>query len=257
MMFQRPIIAFLTLVASVAITGCTITTGDGPIVEKTIEMEPFHSVNIDGSFDVFISQAVSQSVVVATQSNILEHFKMNVMDGVLYLSMAPGSYMSYDLAVKVAMPIVSSIELDGSGDVEIGTFVGLHDLSVKLDGSGDIKGTGALEVLSEATIDLQGSGDIELTLKAKQVELILDGSGDIEVTGQTNKLVANLNGSGDIDAMELESIDSDANLDGSGKIKVFASGKLKASLQGSGDIRYDGKPDVEAKIDGSGTIQAD
>ncbi len=257
MILQRPIIAMLILVASVAITGCSITTGDGPVVEKTIEMEPFHSVSIDGSFDVIISQTVSQSVVVATQSNILEHFKMNVMDGVLYLSMEPGSYIGYDLTVKLGMPTVSHIELDGSGDVSIGTFVGIQNLFTKLDGSGDIKGTGALEVLSEATIHLQGSGDIELTLKAKEVELILDGSGDMEIIGQTNKLVANLNGSGDIDAMELESIDCDANLDGSGKIKVFASRKLKANLQGSGDIRYDGKPDVEAKIDGSGTIQAD
>ncbi|MCF8463765.1 MAG: DUF2807 domain-containing protein [Flavobacteriales bacterium] len=220
-------------------------------------MEPFHSINVDGSFNVFISQAVSQSVVVATQENILEHFKMSVMDGVLYLSMAPGSYMSYDLAVKLAMPTVSSMEMEGSGDVEIGTFVGIQNLTVKLDGSGDVKGTGVLEVLSEATINLQGSGDIELKLKAKDVELILDGSGDIDVTGQTNKLVANLNGSGDIDAMELEAIDCEAKLDGSGKIKVFASSMLKANLQGSGDIRYDGKPEVEAKIDGSGTIQAD
>ncbi len=256
-MFQRPLHAIFTLVASMAITSCTIITGDGPVVEKTIELEPFHSVHVDGSFDVEINQAAVQNVVVATQENIMERFKMSVMDGVLYLSIEPGTYLSYDLTVKLAMPTVSSIELDGSGDVKIGTFVGLQDLSIKLDGSGDVKGTGAVEVLSEATIDLQGSGDIELKLKAKAVELILDGSGDLEVSGQTNRLIASLNGSGDIDAADLKSIDCEVDVNGSGSAKVYASEKLKATLQGSGDIRYDGKPDVEAKIDGSGTIQAD
>jgi len=257
MKVQSLIASSLFALIAITFSACTIITGKGPVVEKTIEMEPFHAVSISGSFDVSITQATSQSVVVTTQQNIMEYFKMNVVDGVLYLSLESGTYISYDLTVKLAMPMVSGIELDGSGDVSIGTFVGLQDLTIKLDGSGDLVGNGAIEVLSETTIEVQGSGDVELKLKAKDVKLVLDGSGGIEVSGQAAKLYATLNGSGDVDASALEVIEGEVELDGSGCIKVNASESLKANLKGSGDIRYAGKPDVMAQIDGSGTIQAD
>lgn len=252
-LFTTALFVLITTIFS----ACNIITGDGPIIEKTIPMDPFHSVNVDGSFDVSIAQSTQQSVVVATQENIFQYFKKDVVDGVLYLSLEPGTYMSYDLSVRLGMPTVSNIVLDGSGDIKIGAFTGLNDLSIRVDGSGDLESTGVLEVLDDAEFDLQGSGDIYLKLNAQQVKANLNGSGDIKLEGEASKLFADLNGSGDIDASKLQTIQCEANLDGSGTIRVHAKELLKADLQGSGDIRYAGEPKVEASIDGSGVIKAD
>lgn len=235
---------------------CTYTSGEGPVVEKEFTLDAFTGVEMDGSFDVQITQGAAQKVVVATQENIMEKVKLSVVDGILYVSLEPGSYFNYELTVKLTMTTVDRIVLSGSGDINVGTFVGLEDLTVKLDGSGDIKENGPLEVNGLANIELDGSGDIELKMKAKEVAALLDGSGDIKLSGSADKLDVKLEGSGDIHAYDMESINCIARLDGSGNIKVFASKHLEADLRGSGDIDYKGSPQVKANIDGSGSIDS-
>ncbi len=239
------------------LTACNIITGEGPIVEKTIELDAFTGVEMDGSFDLVLDQGVQQKVVVAGNQNILDRLKLEVLDNRLYISLEPGNYMNFELEVRVTLPTVDHVSLSGSGDVRMGTFVGLNDLRVVLDGSGDIVSEGAIEVLGATDIEMDGSGDIKLGVRSKSITIVMDGSGDVELTGSTTELVASLDGSGDIKAHKLESLDAQVKLDGSGSIEVHASKHLKAELSGSGDISYRGEPKVEASIDGSGTVSAD
>ncbi len=250
--------SFLNLgLLAFALSACTYTTGDGPVVEKGFAKDPFQGVSLDGSFNVNIKQGALQNVVASGNENIIDKLRMDVMDGVLYISLEPGSYFNYDLTVNLTMTSLNSVELDGSGDIVIGTFVGIKSLKVRLDGSGDIDSEGVLEVLSNAEINLDGSGDIDLKLKAKEVTALLQGSGDIDLAGTTSKLSVELEGSGDITAFKLESLNCEAVLDGSGDIRVYASENLDAQLDGSGSIRYKGEPKVNAEIDGAGTVEAD
>jgi hypothetical protein len=240
-----------------ALNSCTYTTGDGPVVEKGFAKDPFQGVELEGSFNVNIQQGATQKVVVFAQENIIDKLKMDVMEGVLYLSLEPGNYFNYELTVNLTMPAVESVVLSGSGDIVIGTFVGLGDLHVELDGSGEIETDGVLEITGKTDIELDGSGDIDLKIKATDVVAELDGSGDINLSGKATWLKATLDGSGDIKSYKLEALNCDALLEGSGDIKVYASKNLEATLEGSGNIKYRGEPSVEAKIDGSGSIEAD
>ena len=240
----------------VFLSSCTYTTGEGPVVEKGFAMEHFQSVELEGSFDVTIEQGAQQNVVVAGNENIIDKLKLDVMDGVLYLSMEEGSYLNYELEVRLTVPVIKNVVLEGSGDIKMGTFVGLNNLTLSLDGSGDIDSDGPLEVKGITNINLEGSGDVDIILKAVEVDVQLEGSGDIDLAGSTEKLKVVLDGSGDISAYKLESLNCDAFLEGSGNIKVYASQNLKATLDGSGDIDYKGDPKVEASIDGSGSIEA-
>ena len=183
---------------------------------------------------------------------------MNVLDGVLYISLEPGSYINYELEVRVVIPDLESAVLLGSGDIRLGTFAGLDDVKIELDGSGDIVTTdeSVIESTSSMNVSLDGSGDIELKVKAEELNSELEGSGDIELEGIAESFIVELDGSGDIKAYDLEALNAEATLDGSGSIKLFVSKRLKANLDGSGDITYQGEPKVEASIDGSGTISA-
>lgn len=227
------------------------------MVEKGFSKDPFQGVELEGSFNVNIQQGAAQNVVVLAQENIIDKLKMDVMDGVLYLSLEPGNYFNYELTVNLTMPTIESVVLSGSGDIVLGTFVGLNDLKVELDGSGDIETDGVLEITGKTEIELDGSGDIDLKMKATDVVADLDGSGDIDLSGTATWLKATLDGSGDIKSYKLEALNCEATLEGSGDIKVHASKNLEATLEGSGNIRYRGEPSVEAKIDGSGSIEAD
>ena len=255
-MTLRYLSSFLAVIFIFSFSSCTIITGEGPIVEKGFAKEMFHSVNVDGSFNVEIKQGAQQNVVVLANENITEKLKMDVVDGTLYLSLEPGTYFSYDLDIRLTMMTLNKVELSGSGDIMLGTFVGLSDVEVVLDGSGDIESNGVLEA-SRAEIKLNGSGDVKLKMKAKDVFVGLDGSGDVKLQGAASSLVVELDGSGDVKAYDLQSLECEATLDGAGTIKVYASQTLKANLQGSGDIRYRGEPKVDASIEGSGTVQGD
>ena len=236
---------------------CEFTSGEGPILQRELELAPFSGIELDGSFDVSIDQGATQSVLVVGHENIIDKLKLNVMDEVLYVSLEPGSYINYELEVKVVIPDLNSAVLLGSGDIRIGTFAGLDDVRFELDGSGDIvtNEESVIESTSSMEVALDGSGDIKLKVKAKKLSANSEGSGDMEFEGITESLIAELDGSGDIKAYDLEAFEADAILDGSGSIKLFVTKKLKASLDGSGDISYKGEPKVEATIDGAGTIE--
>lgn len=247
----------LVLLSITCLPACTIITGKGPIIEKNIPTNAFNAIQVAGDMDVSIVQASNHSIVIATQENIFQYVESSVLNGVLYLSLKPGTYMRYDLNVRIGVPTVSKLKLDGSGDVKVGAFSDLNKLKVTLDGSGDIEATGLLEVLNDARFEIDGSGDIDMQLKATEVIAVLDGSGDITLEGEADQLTVNLYGSGDVDARNLRTIQCEANLKGSGTIRIHAKELLRANLHGSGDIRYSGKPKVEASIDGSGVIKAD
>lgn len=245
------LLAFLFVVSS-----CTFISGQGQIIDKQIDVGQFSSIEVHGSFEVELNQAAVQNVVAHGHENIIEKLNAEVSDNVLHLSLESGNYMDYELAIKVDVPTIENIVLSGSGDINIGTFVGLENVKIDLDGSGDIRSKGPMEVAHQATISLEGSGDIDLKLKAQNTIADLDGSGNIDLEGKTADLTVSLDGSGDIKTYKLMALNCKASIGGSGDVKVFASEKLDASIDGSGDIRYKGDPKVKADIDGSGSIEA-
>ncbi|MDP6908661.1 MAG: head GIN domain-containing protein [Flavobacteriales bacterium] len=244
------------LIAILFLASCEFVTGQGPIVTKQMKVQSFDAIELDGSFNVELNQGTVQKVVAEGQENIIEKLVLEVQDDVLHLRLKPGNYRNFKLTVKITVPTIEGMNLSGSGDISIGTFVELEKLEVELDGSGDIRTEGAMEVLNNVEIDLDGSGDIKLKLKAVKVEADLDGSGIIILEGKTDKLEVSLDGSGDINTYDLKASKSEASIGGSGDIRVYASDKLDASISGSGDIRYKGNPEVESEVDGSGTVKA-
>lgn len=254
---KRSFFASLVLILIVStVSSCKFIVGEGPVTEKDFDLESFRSVELDGSFDVQITQGAEQKVLVVGNQNIIENLEMKVVNDMLYLSLEPGNYLDYDLEVRLTVPTIEDVRLLGSGDIKVGTFVQLQDLKIVLDGSGDIKSEGVLESSGKMDVVLEGSGDIDLKLKANHLKVELEGSGDIDLSGTATSLVAALDGSGDIKAYGLESVECEASLDGSGSIHVFVSKHLKATLDGSGDIVYKGNPTVDEEVDGSGSISA-
>jgi hypothetical protein len=127
--------------------------------------------------------------------------------------------------------------------------------SVSLAGSGDIENFGMIES-DDFNVSLAGSGDINLNVSAKIIKSAIAGSGDIELRGSTKNLTTKIAGSGDFEGSNLESINVDAKITGSGSADVVCNGNLKARITGSGDVNYSGKPtNKDTKITGSGSVR--
>ena len=94
---------------------------------------------------------------------------------------------------------------------------------------------------------------MKATLKSEAIALTLENNYNIAVAGNTVEIAEN---NADLLNSNLESIDVEASIAGSGDISVYCKGgTLKATVAGSGDIVYSGKPDkVDSKVVGSGSV---
>jgi hypothetical protein len=84
--------------------------------------------------------------------------------------------------IEIHMPIIESIELNGSGNMDIDDF-DCNSLEISNSGSGNID---ISNIYSTTTIDIE-----------------VDGSGDVKISGKARRGTYDVNGSGSIYAEDL------------------------------------------------------
>ncbi|OYU26660.1 MAG: hypothetical protein CFE41_15080 [Burkholderiales bacterium PBB2] len=208
--------------------------GSGHRVEKVRSVAAFSKLRLEGSLDVRLSQAASDSVKVSAEDNIEPLIETRVDGDTLVVRVQKDASFRTRLAptVLVESKSLQQITVDGSGDLQLDRFKG-ERLSLSLQGSGDVR-VGLLEV--------------------KELNASLNGSGDVQVAGRADNQVWSLNGSGDVDARALSGRSVKAELSGSGDLALGVSESLDANLRGSGDLSYAGRPQLRQSISGSGEI---
>ncbi|MFD1257376.1 head GIN domain-containing protein [Mucilaginibacter terrae] len=199
----------------------------------------FSSVNVAGSFDVYITQGSTESVKVEADDEVIDKIITEVKGGVLKIYTKSTNGFSWNWSgdrkrvVRVTAKDLSAISLTGSGDVYFKDGIRTQNLIVNLSGSGDI--TGKIDV--------------------KNLQTAVVGSGDITLTGRADNSVVKVSGSGDYSGRNLISINATVRVVGSGDASVNVSDKLDASVAGSGDVHYTGAAkNVATSKSGSGDI---
>ena len=251
---------------------------------RRIEGLSFNQVLVLGDFDVEISQADVAEVQLRGSEDDLDREPFRVDGRRLVLGKKEGYLSSAmdTLQVRVAMPELTELRVQGSGDVYLKPFElratrrGDAPL-ISLDGSGDVrvfsvqgpaiemrvKGSGGIIADRVDVEDIEavvsGSGDLFIqTLQAKFGEFVVTGSGDLTVTeeGFVQTLEVNIVGSGDIRLDSLGSDRAEVNIVGSGGASIGeVLTQLNSSILGSGDVHYRGDPEVESVQLGSGEVR--
>ncbi len=177
------------------------------------------------------------------------------------------------------LPAFSSIEVDGSSDVEVqigaaqqvavtgdDNLLDMIDLTVR-DGRLTVSSHGsyrsrrdlkvAITLPALDAVTIEGSGDVVLHgFAGSALKLRIAGSGDIHADGAVDTLALRIAGSGDADLSALKAKTAAVEINGSGDASVFASESLSAATNGSGDIRYSGDPkQLATAVHGSGDIR--
>jgi hypothetical protein len=234
-----PIYSFLVIAIVAMLTYSCIpcTEGSGNVITEQRLVTEFSGVENTTSFNVDILYDSAYSVEVAADDNILQLISTSVRGGRLIID------TDYDMCIssgstvniEIHMPIIESIELNGSGNMDIDDF-DCNSLEISNSGSGNID---ISNIYSTTTIDIE-----------------VDGSGDVKISGKARRGNYDVNGSGSIYAEDLLLDDCYANNTGSGNIYCFAYLLLDATVDGSGDIIFSGSPDeVSEDINGSGSVR--
>ena len=112
-----------------------------------------------------------------------------------------------------------------------------------------------LTVPSLDAVAINASGDVRFDgWNARAIDLAIRGSGDIELGGEVSDVRALIGGSGDIDLAPARLSYVDADIDGSGEIRMGSLRKLDATINGSGTIEAGVVGELDAALNGSGGI---
>lgn len=208
--------------------------GKGPVQSEARQPGTFDQVELEGSYDVVLSQAAGpNSVTLHTNANILPYLKTEIRDGKLVVSSDANIHPTERIKVEISSPEYRAIDIDGSADVRATTPITSNGLS----------------------LGLAGSGSYDLEVHATTLKSDIAGSGKLSLRGTATAHTVDIAGSGDLIADRLETESSKIDVAGSGDATVFVKSKLDASIAGSGSIRYKGGAKaVHTSVSGSGSV---
>ena len=207
--------------------------GQGPTVEKTLDVDPFKGVGLQFSGDIYLTQGSTQSVRITGQQNIIDNISTDVNDGYWKIKFKTSVRNHDRVKIYITIPELNRAHISGSGNIMTeGKFSNVGDLSV----------------------GVSGSGDLSMDVDARSIVNKISGSGDVELRGSADEIDFAISGSGDIEAYNLKANYCKIRISGSGTAKIHAEENLEVKVSGSGDVYYRGKPKVNSRISGSGDL---
>jgi len=217
-------------------SSCSFTClpGEGAIVNQEIDLDLITGVHLDCSVDVELRYGKYQKVELSGHPNHIALLSSTVRNGAWTIDFKE-NVCTDDFKVYITLPLLTRVDIDGSGDVHSATPMQSKDLDLNID----------------------GSGDIDIQVSASSISVTIEGSGDISLKGNAESMDVDIEGSGNLNARDIAVEDADVSIEGSGDATVTVSDNLDASVQGSGSVKYNGNPKVNSSIKGSGEVIKD
>ena len=236
---MKQIALFILLFAGISSVQAQFWTkkvsGNREITTETRNVGDYDKISITGPFKVKIVSGTPGSLQITADENLLEYIETYTKGSKLVIRINSQFSISHYAKLDIEVPAnyLSQINLTGSG--EIYNKQSFDWKNIKLS--------------------LTGSGKIDIKTEVNHLTAKLIGSGDIYLTGRAETAKYSLTGSGLISANEVEAQDVEANLTGSGEIRLRAVQNLNARVMGNGEIFYYGEPDIlKTKTLGGGDI---
>jgi hypothetical protein len=222
------------LIFSASISGCSVfcTEGTGSIETETRNLEDFKSIILNLSADVTVVKGQPAKVEIQTYRNLLEKIETKTSRGKLKLSSDGCVSAGEKIKIKITLPELEGLEINGSGNITVPDTFTVDELSLEID----------------------GSGDITANLVAAKVESEIHGSGNITLTGSSNVNNVDVSGSGNFKGENFPCNESSIDVKGSGDVYVYVIKNLEVDVNGSGMVHYKGKPKVQSEVKGSGKV---
>jgi hypothetical protein len=217
-------------------TNSNSITGSGNVITKTVNTQPYKTINVSGSMEVFLEKGTEGKISIAAEDNVMDRIVVESDGETLTISMKSNTSLYNTKKIKITVP-----------------FEELSEVSLK--GSGNVEGKDLLKTNSLA-LNVQGSGNIKASIEVTTLIARLNGSGDIKISGKVTDVDVKTTGSGNFEGKELISENAQISISGSGDSTIFAKTMLKARIQGSGSVFYGGNPTSDFKVRGSGKVKS-
>jgi len=170
-------------------------SGEGPVIEITIPVDPFNQINHVCMGDMSIEVSDTLLVVMEAQQNIIDLMEWKVQDSTLYWGFTEAIEIveAEKILCKIKMPgHLASLILTGVGQVGV-SGPKQNSIYLQVDGVGNI-GAYNLEA-DKAEANVSGYGNIEVRA-VSELTGIISGKGNVLYRGNPT-LTVHVSGSGD------------------------------------------------------------
>ena len=233
--------------------------GNGKLSTKSMKIDDFNEVKIDGLMDFNYVQSDSpSSLEITLDENLHQYLDVEIHDRVLTLKFNKKVRVNKitKYVVKTSSKWLKKAEVKGNANFMVNNKLSGAELELKAKDNCLVQFKQPIEI-GELKLSVDNSANIVVeNMKIDQLNCDMGGSGSIRLkSGSTNKGSFNVLSSGDIHAYGITVSDAKCKMAGSGLIEVHPTGNLKASIVGKGTIRYKGSPVVEQRTIGKGVIE--
>ena len=191
------------------------TKGNGQVTTTKREVtENFTKIETSEAIAVEIEQAENNSIEVETDSNLQNHVKTTISNGVLKISLDKNMIECEELIVRVKIKQLNGIETTSASSIK------------------------SVNTIKGNSLNINATSASEIDLEAEYETITIDASstGDVTIKGKTLKLETNASSASSIDASELMSNEVFVESSSASNIKVHAIVKLDAKAESAGTI---------------------
>lgn len=206
--------------------------GKGSLKSEKRDIRQFNGIRLKVPAQLIVEQSDTLELLIEAQDNIIRAISTTVSDETLNIETKECIGTNDGITIHIKVPEIKKLIISGYGNIS---------------SSGKIKG-------EHLELGINGSGFIDANVDLKSIYGGIRGSGGINLKGNADEQYIKLSGSGNYKAIELATVRTDADINGSGEISLYVLEKLKANVNGSGNIRYKGSPKTSIKISGSGSV---
>lgn len=214
-------------------------TINDPHVEMRTLSGSFHSVEVSGGIDVYLSEGDEALAVSAKEPAIRDRIKAEIRDGVLVL----GYDWKEGLNVKINnnKGLVAYISYK-----QLKRITASSGSDIKIDGT--LKGEG-LE------LDLSGGSDFKGKVDLEKLVVDITGGSDVDLEGKSMVLVLEAKSGSDFEGYSLETDYSIIEATAGSDVHVTVNKELTAEASGGSDINWKGSAEVKkSKASGAGSV---
>jgi hypothetical protein len=219
------LIMILGLMIVVLLSGCvpTTLTGSGNVVTQEEPITDFDKVDISHSFDVYISQGESFSVVIRVDDNLVEHLQVVKQGSTLKIGLKPNrdyTIRNATMEAEVTMPELTGLDLSGASHATITGFESKKGFVVDLSSASSLYG------------DIE-TGDISIDLSS---------SSEMTLTGSGGDATIDISSGGNLDLSEFAVTNARVEASSASTATVNASGRLDVDASSASNVYYLGDP---------------
>jgi len=211
--------------------------GNGKSISSEREIATFDKIEIEGVFNVILSQGGEESLKIETDEDIQLLILTNVENGILKVKMKDSTCIKKLKNVNTSINIsdINKLSTTGVGKLTCTKPLNLRQLELKCKGVGATE----LKIIAE-----------KLTVKSEIVSLL-------DLPGTVKEVDIRHSGLGAIKAFELKTEKLKLLSEGIGAAEINASQELSINVKGFGAVKYKGNPAIKRiKKEGLGKVES-